>query len=57
MLQKLKKNKLRILRCAFTGEKYRCAVLRCAFGIMLFVPTSSYWCIKVTLETPDSIDL
>ena len=39
-LQKLKKIKLRILRCAFTGWKDRCALLSCAFGIMLFVPTS-----------------
>ena len=39
-LQKLKKIKSRILPCAFSGWKDRCALLRCAFGIMLFVPIS-----------------
>ena len=39
-LQKAKKIKLRILRCAFAGWKDRCALLRCAFDVMLFVPTS-----------------
>ena len=39
-LQKLKKIKMRTLRCDFTGWKDPCALLRCTLNIMLFVPTS-----------------
>ena len=37
----IKKIKLRFLHRAFTGWKYCCTLLRCAFDIMLFVPIST----------------
>ena len=42
-LQNWKKIELHILRCAFTSWKDRCALLRCVFGVMLFVPTSALY--------------
>ena len=40
LLFRNKKIKMPIWRCAFTGWNDCCTLLRCAFAIMLFVPTS-----------------